>query len=188
LTEALTTYQLREGILSRAVRENWLGIKEYVRSRVKSVEDAEDIVQDVFAQLSASLDVETPIERVTAWLYTVAKHRVIDWYRRRRTTMLSDGQNLADEGLVDEFLLADDDLGPERLYLQSFIWEKIHEVLDEMPPEQREVFVMNEFEGRSFREIAEHTGEPVNTLLSRKRYAILRMRERMRELYEELFL
>jgi RNA polymerase sigma factor (sigma-70 family) len=175
MTETLTAYPGRDGQLARAVRENWKGIKDFVRSRVRSIEDAEDIVQDVFAQLSATFDVETPIERVSAWLYTVAKNRVIDWYRRRKTASLPDDER------------QDDELGPERLYLQTLIREELEGVLDELPVAQREVFIMHEFDGLSFKEIAERTGEPINTLLSRKRYAVLHMRERLRELYEELF-
>jgi RNA polymerase sigma factor (sigma-70 family) len=175
MTEALTVFPERDGLLARAVTENWKGIKDFVRSRVRSTEDAEDIVQDVFAQLSATLDVETPIERVSAWLYTVAKNRVIDWYRRRKTASLPGDERW------------DDELGPERLYLQTLIREELEEALDELSVVQREVFIMHEFDGLSFKEIAERTGEPVNTLLSRKRYAVLHMRERLRELYEELF-
>jgi RNA polymerase sigma factor (sigma-70 family) len=186
MTEALT-YPGRDGQLARAVRDNWKGIKEFVRSRVRSAEDAEDIVQDVFAQLSATFDVETPIERVSAWLYTVAKNRVIDWYRRRKTASLS-GDNERDDDLSGEAaLLADDELGPERLYLRKLVSEELEEVLNELPAPQRDVFVMHEFDGLSFKEIAERTGEPVNTLLSRKRYAVLVMRERLRELYDDMF-
>jgi len=186
MTEALT-YPGRDGQLARAVRDNWKGIKEFVRSRVRSAEDAEDIVQDVFAQLSATFDVETPIERVSAWLYTVAKNRVIDWYRRRKTASLSGDNERDDDQSGEAALLADDELGPERLYLRKLVSEELEEVLNELPAPQRDVFVMHEFDGLSFKEIAERTGEPVNTLLSRKRYAVLVMRERLRELYDDMF-
>jgi RNA polymerase sigma factor (sigma-70 family) len=186
MTEALV-YPGRDRQLALAVRENWKGIKEFVRSRVRSAEDAEDIVQDVFVQLSVTFDVETPIERISAWLYTVARNRVIDWYRRRRTASLSVDEDREPDMNGAGSLLADDELGPERLFFRKLVSEELEEILNELPAAQREVFVMHEFDGLSFREIARRTGEPVNTLLSRKRYAVLAMRERLRDLYAEMF-
>ncbi len=160
---------------------------DFIRRRVRTDEDAEDILQDVFVQLASSDTIEEPIERLTSWLFTVARNKVIDWYRKKKTDQLP--AHLAEE--EGEYLLADllrdPRQDPDDVYTRSLIWDRLGEALDELPENQRDVFVMHEFEGRSFKEIAEATGEPLNTLLSRKRYAVLFLREQLRELYEELF-
>lgn len=142
-------------------------------------------MQDVFYQLVTSYSVTEPIEKLTSWLFTVAKNKIIDWYRRRRHESLEE----EDESKVPriEQILYDPDQNPDELYARSLVWTELADALDELPDEQREVFVMHELEGRSFKEIAETTGVPLNTLLSRKRYAVVFLRERLQELYEEFF-
>ncbi len=154
----------------------------YIRSRVRTEEDAEDILQDVFFQLSASIGVAEPIEKLTSWLFTVARNKIIDWYRKKKPV-----SSLYDDstGIASEDLLSDPEQVPEDLYMRSLVWEELAEGLDELPKEQREVFVQHELEGKSYNEIARKTGVPLNTLLSRKRYAVLALRVRLREIYEE---
>lgn len=151
--------------------------------------DAEDILQDVFFQLVTSYSVTEPIEKLTSWLFTVAKNKIIDWYRKRRrnTVPLDPGSAEGDEpgAPMLEQMVYDPTQNPDELYARSLVWGELADALEELPEEQRDVFVMHELEGRSFKEIAETTGVPVNTLLSRKRYAVLFLRERLQELYEE---
>lgn len=147
--------------------------------------EAEDILQDVFYQLVASYNVTEPIENLTSWLFTVARNKIIDWYRKRRhlTPVREDGET--GEPLNLEDILYDPTQNPDEVYARSLVWTELADALDDLPGEQREVFVMHELEGRSFKEIAEITGERINTLLSRKRYAVLRLRESLQELYDE---
>ncbi|RPH29071.1 RNA polymerase sigma factor [bacterium] len=163
-------------------RERLLG---FVRRRVRNESDAEDIVQEVFYQLATSYNVAEPIEKLTAWLFRVARNKVIDWYRRRQpgTVPLEAREG---EGLLSlEEILFDADQDPDRLYERSLVWTELADALDDLPEEQQEVFVLHQLEGKSFKEIAEITGEPLNTLLARKRYAVLYLRERLQELFDE---
>jgi RNA polymerase sigma factor (sigma-70 family) len=164
------------------------GLVEYLRRRIRDVDEAEDLVQDVFYQLASSFSVAEPIENLSAWLFTVARNKLTDWYRKRRKGVLpqsytGDGPE-ASSTLED--ILFDPHDEPDQVYWRSTMWEEFVEALDDLPPAQREVFVWHELEGRSFKEISELTGEPVNTLLSRKRYAVLALREQLQELYDEL--
>ena len=182
----LPTISDRDSVLVEAVRRERKRLADFIRRRVNDPEDAEDILQDVFYQLAASYSVTEPIEHVTAWLFAAARNRVIDWYRKRRTEPL--GQLLADgDGplFLDEILF-DPRQEPDQLYARSLVWPQLAGALDELPEEQRDVFIMHELEGMSFKEIAESTGVPLNTLLSRKRYAVLHLREQLADLYDEL--
>lgn len=173
------------GVVEEQYRSKRRQLFDFIRRRVRTAEDAEDILQDVFQQLTVSASIAEPIERVTAWLFTVARNRIIDWYRKRKPQ--SSVRSFDDETLplsLDEMLF-DPTQGPDELYFRSLVWTELAEALDDLPPEQREVFVMHELEGISFREMAQRSGAPINTLLSRKRYAVLFLRERLRELYEE---
>ena len=167
----------------KAIRKQLLG---FIRQRVNNTEDAEDILQDVFYQLAGSTE---PIEQVTGWLYTVARNKITDSYRKQKLPLaddiLSTGQN--DEEFFDwkEFLLANDD-NPETEYLRSLFWEALQRALEELPAEQRDVFIQNEMEGVPFKDIEQHTGVSVATLISRKRYAVLHLRDRLRVLKDEL--
>lgn len=158
---------------------------DFIRQRVRTEEDAEDILSDVFTQLVSSYSVTEPIEKMTSWLFTVARNRIIDWYRKKRPERLRSQFDDDSLPLNLEDILFDPTQDPDSVYARSMIWTELTDALDELPKEQREVFVMHELQGKSFREIAESTGERQNTLLSRKRYAVLYLRERLKELYEE---
>lgn len=161
----------------------------FIRKRVKSLEDAEDILQEVFYQLAEADRMLQPIDQITAWLFTVARNRITDLYRKKKPGLLA--QYITDEEtgyIIEEIdnLFPDNSDTPEAIYMRSLVWEEIADALDDLPPEQREAFEMSAFMGMSFKEIAKQTGKPVNTLISRKRYAVLYLRERLRILYEEL--
>jgi RNA polymerase sigma factor (sigma-70 family) len=175
------------GFLDRTVRKERKRLFEFIRRRVRSEEDAEDILQDVLYQLAATYSVTEPIEKMTSWLFTVARNKVIDWYRKRKPSTLSPAA-FNDEGLplTLEEILADHSQNPEDLYTRSLVWRTLTEALDDLPEEQRWVFTKHEFDGMSFAEMAEETGVPLNTLLSRKRYAVLYLRTKLDELYTEL--
>jgi RNA polymerase sigma factor (sigma-70 family) len=165
-------------------------LKGFIRNLVSSNEDAEDILQDVFFQLAEADRLMKPIEQMTAWLYTVTRNRVTDFYRKKKPELMSEffADNDSDEEIVDDIreLLSDNEPTPETRYLQSLVWEELEKALSELPDEQRKVFELNELEGISFKEIAKLTGETENTLISRKRYAVLHLRKRLQALYNEL--
>jgi RNA polymerase sigma factor (sigma-70 family) len=158
---------------------------DFIRRRVRTNEDAEDIMEDVFFQLLSSSSVTEPIEKMTSWLFTVARNKVIDWYRKKRPESLPRDLDDPSLPLNLEDILYDPTQNPDQVYARSLVWTELAEALDELPEEQKQVFVMHELEGKSFKEIAEITGEPQNTLLSRKRYAVLYLREQLKELYDE---
>lgn len=164
-------------------------LKNYISRRVSSREDGEDILQNVFYQLSKIDLVERPIEQVSAWLYSVANNQIIDRSRKHKEEeMPYITTNDGDELFLTEVtsLLMDDDSSPETEYLRSLVWSELELALSELPAEQRSVFELTELEGFSFKEIAEETGITVNTLISRKRYAVLHLRNRLVNLYKEL--
>lgn len=175
----------RNATIERAAGEQRKRLLEFIRRRVRTEEDAEDILQDVFYQLASSYSVTEPIEKITAWLFTVARNRIIDWYRKKRPDQLPRDEDNPDVPLNLEDILFDPRQNPDRVYARSLVWTELADALDELPEAQREVFVLHELEGKSFREIVDLTGEPLNTLLSRKRYAVLHLRERLQELYDE---
>ena len=162
---------------------------KFIKSRVGEA-DAEDILQDVFYQFIASMQIE-PIERAASWLFHTARNKIIDWYRKIKPASL-DKMNtvLSAEGEEESLHRLEDRLNDsndaDTLFLRSVMWEMLDDALDELPENQKEVFVMNEIQGMTFKEISELTGEGVNTLLSRKRYAVLFLRERFKELYDDL--
>ena len=158
---------------------------DFIRRRVGNEADAEDILEDVFYQLLSSYSVTEPIEKMMSWLFTVARNRIIDWYRKRKHLPLPVNEDDPYLPMNIPELTADPAANPEGLYARSSLWAELEEALADLPEEQRDVFVMNELEGKTFKEIAEKTGEPINTLLSRKRYAVLYLRERLQELYDE---
>ena len=159
----------------------------FIRRRVGDPRDAEDILQEVFYELAEANRLLMPIDHVTGWLYRVARNRIIDLFRRKRpersseTTVAGEG----DERMRLEDLLPSPDAGPEALHARELLLDAIELALDELPEEQREVFVAHEWEGRSFKEIAAETGVNMNTLLSRKRYAVRHLRERLRDIHDE---
>jgi RNA polymerase sigma factor (sigma-70 family) len=165
-------------------------LKQFIRSRVATDEDAEDILQNVFYKLSKADMLLLPVENVLAWLYTVTRNQITDlWRKKKPDTILADTDDEDDE-IYSQFesILFDESDNPEQVYFRSLILDEIDAALAELPPEQREAFEMTEFQGLSFKELSEKTGVRVNTLLSRKRYAILHLRERLAELYYELFI
>jgi RNA polymerase sigma factor (sigma-70 family) len=182
---AIPATGMQPGVVEEQYRSERRKLFDFIRRRVGTTEDAEDILQDVFQQLAVSASIAEPIEQVTAWLFTVARNRIIDWYRKRKPR--SRARVVEDEGLPVELeeLLFDPRQDPDEVYFRSLVWTELSDALDELPPEQREVFVMHELEGISFREMAQRMGVPVNTLLSRKRYAVLFLRDRLRDLYED---
>jgi RNA polymerase sigma factor (sigma-70 family) len=175
--------------ISAIVRNYGNRLKGFIRKRVNSIEDAEDILQDVFYQLAEADLLMKPIEQVSAWLYKVARNRITDLYRKKKPEAMSDFlYDDEDDDAVTELseLLYDTGSTPETQYLQTLIWEELDKALNELPEEQRMVFELNELKGISFNEIAELTGQTINTLISRKRYAVLHLRERLKTLYNEL--
>jgi len=159
----------------------------FIRQRVNNEADAEDILQDVWYQLTATVDTE-PIEQVSSWLFRVARNKIIDNYRKKKPDSLEDALTFENEDGEMSFrdILMDKSQNPETEHLRSLFWETMDKALEELPEEQRNVFVWNELEDIPFKEIAERTGEPVNTLISRKRYAVLHLRERLQTLYNEI--
>ena len=163
-------------------------LRGFIRKRVHSVDDAEDILQEVFYQLTEADRLMKPVDQVAAWLYTVARNRIADSYRKKKAEPLPEVASDDDEEFIEGLgsLLFDNGSTPETEYLRSMVWTELEKALSELPPEQREVFEMNELEGIGFKEISEMTGEPVNTLISRKRYAVLHLRERLQDLYNDI--
>lgn len=161
-------------------------LMRFIRARVASDADAEDVLQDVWQQLITTLDAG-PVEQVGAWLYTVARHRIIDRYRKPSMASLDAMAGDADEDTRFDFaeLLLRDDNTPRTEHLRHRFWEELHSALAELPEEQRQVFVWHELEALSFEDIAALTGDNVNTLLSRKRYAVLHLRARLEPLRDE---
>jgi RNA polymerase sigma factor (sigma-70 family) len=160
----------------------------FIRRRVRDARDAEDILQDVFLRLVEANRLVMPIDHVTGWLFRVARNRITDVFRKQQPERMTDRAIVDDDGelLRLEDLLPSSAEGPEAVYTQRVLSETLEAALRELPDEQREVFVAHEFDGRAFKEIAAETGVSVNTLLSRKRYAVLHLRRRLQHAFEEL--
>ncbi len=175
--------------LSETIRRERTKLQSFVRSRVPDPGDAEDILQEVFYELVESYRLPQPIENIGAWLFRVARNRITDLFRKKKPEFLEDAlpvNNENGEGLTLEELLPSPDAGPEAAYARSVLLEEIEDALAELPEEQRQVFVAQEIDGRSFKELAAETGVNVSTLISRKRYAVLHLRTRLQEIYDEL--
>jgi RNA polymerase sigma factor (sigma-70 family) len=154
-------------------------LRQFIRRRVPDPRDADDILQDVFSRLVEANRLLMPIDHVTAWLFRVARNRIVDFFRTRKPA--------ADEDLADlEDLLPSPDAGPDAVYARGVLIDELTMAIDELPREQRDVFVAHELEGRSFKDIARETGVNVNTLLARKHYAVRRLRQRLQGIYDEL--
>ena len=163
-------------------------LRNFIRRRVADESEAEDILQDVFYELIEAYRLMKPIEQVGAWLYRVARNRIIDGFRKKKPEPFSAEKDPEAEGgdsLSLEDLLPSPDAGPEATYARSILLEELEEALEELPEEQRKVFLAHEFEGKSFKELAAETGVSVNTLLSRKHHAVLYLRRRLQSIYEE---
>jgi RNA polymerase sigma factor (sigma-70 family) len=163
-------------------------LRNFIRRRVPDRADAEDILQDVFYELVEAYRLMKPIEQVGAWLFRVARNRITDLFRKKKPEALPDQRVEAADGefLMLEDLLLSPDAGPDAVYARAVLLEEIAEALDELPEEQREIFIAHEINGRSFKELAAETGLSVNTLLSQKHYAVIHLRELLREIYDEL--
>src|SRR2546425_4524168 len=174
--------------ISEVVRREQSRLRDFIRRRVPDPRDAEDILQDVFYELVEANRLLMPIEQVTGWLFRVARNRITDLFRKKKPESFSDTAvaDEDDELLQLENLLPSPDAGPEALYARNVLLGELELAVDELPEEQRAVFVAHELEGRSFKEMASATGVNVNTLLSRKRYAVLRLRQRLQHIYDEL--
>ena len=173
--------------ISEVVKREQSRLGNFIRRRVPDPRDAEDILQEVFYELVEANRLLMPIDHVTGWLFRVARNRIIDLFRKRKPESFSDAGVEDEDGelLRLEDLLPSPDAGPDALYARGVLLDELEDALDELPEEQREVFVAHELEGRSFKEIAADTGVSVNTLLSRKRYAVLHLRERLQSIYDE---
>ncbi len=179
----MTTEQ--KSIITRVINDYSRRLLGFIRKRVTNEADAEDILQDVFYQFIGNPE---PIEQVTSWLFTVARNKIIDRQRKKRPESIEDIYGSAEEEVAFDWteVFFDDTSNPETAYLRSLFWEALENALNELPVEQKDVFVMNEIDGIPFKEIAAVTGESVNTLLSRKRYAVLHLRDRLSVLKDEL--
>jgi len=174
--------------ISETVEREQGRLRNFIRKHVSDQSEVEDIVQDVFYEFVTAYRMMKPVEQLTAWLFRVARNRIIDRFRAtRRDTLRNPPDALTEEGeLVPlEDLLPSLEAGPDAAYVRSVLLEEIDAALDELPEEQREVFVGHELLGYSFKELAEQTGVSVNTLLSRKHYAVLHLRRRLRAIHEE---
>jgi RNA polymerase sigma factor (sigma-70 family) len=174
--------------ISEVVKREQSRLRNFIRRRVPDARDAEDILQDVFFELVEANRLLMPIEHVTGWLFRVARNRITDLFRKKRPESFSDTAvaDENDEVLQLEDLLPSPDAGPEALYMRSLLIDELELALDDLPDEQREVFVAHEIEGKSFKVIAAESGVSLNTLLSRKRYAVLHLRERLQSIYDDL--
>src|SRR6266700_4952256 len=173
--------------ISEVVKRERSRLRNFIRRRVPDPRDAEDILQDVFYELMEVNRLLMPIEHVTGWLFRVARNRITDVFRKKKPENFSDVAVEDEEGelLRIEDLLPSPDAGPEAQYVRNVLLDELELALDELTDEQREVFVAHELEGRSFKELSEETGVSINTLLSRKRYAVLHLRERLQGIYDE---
>src|SRR5713101_7310626 len=174
--------------ISEIMAEERSRLRNFIRRRVPDPSDAEDIVQEVFYELVEANRLLMPVEHVTGWLFRVARNRITDLFRKKKPETFSDVavEDKDGELLQIEDLLPSPDAGPEALYARHVLLDALELAVDELPEEQRAVFVAHELEGRSFKEIASEIGVSVNTLLSRKRYAMLRLRRRLQTIYDEL--
>jgi len=179
----------RKVIVEQTVATERNRLFNFIKKRVSDTSDAEDILQDVFFQLWQGYDTIESIEKITSWMFRVARNKIIDRYRKNKPDSFSkiEGAYADDEApmlLAD--IIGDKSSSPDDVYTRELIWESIEEVLAELPKSQRQVFVWHELEDLSFREMSEKTGESINTLLSRKRYAVNYLRKRLQNLYNEI--
>jgi RNA polymerase sigma factor (sigma-70 family) len=176
--------------ISEVVKREQSRLRNFIRRRVPDPRDAEDILQEVFYELVEANHLLMPIEHLTGWLFRVARNRITDLFRKKKPESFSNTAAAHKKTDDDEFLRFDDllpspDAGPDALYARNLLLDELESAVAELPDEQREAFVAHELEGRSFKQMAADTGVSVNTLLSRKRYAVLHLRERLQSIYDE---
>jgi RNA polymerase sigma factor (sigma-70 family) len=175
--------------ISELVAKQGTRLRNFIRKRVPNEADVEDLLQEVFYELVEANRLLMPIEYVTGWLFQVARNRITDLFRKKKPETFSDAAVVDEEGelLRIEDLLPSPDAGPEAVYVRNEMLQELELALSELPEEQRQIFLAHEFEGRSFKELSQESGVSINTLLSRKRYAMLHLRERLRSVYDEFF-
>jgi RNA polymerase sigma factor (sigma-70 family) len=185
LAISMTLEQDRQ--ISEAVEQQRSRLKSFISRRVADPSDVEDILQEVFFELVEAYRLMKPVETASAWLFRVARNRIIDQFRKKKPVPLADLNVESEEGemLSLEEFLPSSDAGPEAAYARAVLIEELENALEELPEQQRRVFIEHEIEGRSFKELAAETGVSVNTLLSRKRYAVLHLRQRLQSVYDE---
>ena len=185
LTISLQMAETRKNNITEVINQYSKRLMGFIRKRVSNEADAEDILQDVFYQFIGNTK---PIEQLTAWLFTVTRNKITDRQRKHKPDLLEDVYTDADGEASFDWteIFFDESNNPETTYLRNLFWEVLHGALNELPAAQREVFILNEIEGIPFKTIAEQSGETINTLLSRKRYAVLHLRERLGSLRDEL--
>jgi RNA polymerase sigma factor (sigma-70 family) len=173
--------------ISEAIEREKTRLRNFIGRRVADPSDAEDILQEVFYELVEAYRLMKPIEQVGAWLFRVARNRITDLFRKKKSQASTNDSAIAEDGeaVTLEDLLPSPDAGPEALYARTMLLEELEDALEELPDEQREVFLAHEIEGRSFKQLAAETGLSVNTLLSRKHYAVVHLRDRLRAVYDE---
>jgi RNA polymerase sigma factor (sigma-70 family) len=176
--------------ISQVVDQERSRLLNFIRRRVPDPRDAEDILQDVFYELVEANRLLMPIDHITGWLFRVARNRIIDLFRKKKPVLSSDARIAYEGADEDDMLHFEDslpspDAGPDAVYTRGVLFAAFDLAISELPPEQREVFVAHEIEGLSFKEIAARTGVGMNTLLSRKRYAVLHLRERLQDIYDD---
>jgi RNA polymerase sigma factor (sigma-70 family) len=184
--DRMTTEQDRR--ITAAIERHQARLRSFIRKRVADPGDAEDILQDAFYELVEAYRLMKPVEQAGAWLFRVARNRIIDLFRKKKPAPVSSesfGVDREGESLGLEDLLPSPDAGPEAAYARGVLLDELAAALDELPEEQRDAFVAHELEGRSFKELAADTGLSVNTLLSRKHYAVLHLRRRLRAIYDD---
>ena len=179
-----------DSVITATILRERSRLSGFIRRSVRDQTEAEDILQDVFHEFVEAYRLPEPIEQVSAWLFRVARNRIVDRFRKRKEESLDDidddVERDADGVYRLDLALPSPDAGPEAQYARRLLLDTLQRSLDELPQAQREVFVAHEIEGVSFRELASRSGAPVNTLLARKRYAILQLRERLQTIYDEL--
>jgi len=184
---SITSMAEQDRRISEVVAEERSRLRNFIRKRVPNEADVEDLLQEVFYELVEANRLLMPIEYVTAWLFRVARNRITDLFRKKRPENFTDASIADEDGelLQIEDLLPSPDAGPEALYVRHVLLEELDFALAELPEEQREVFIAHELEGQSFKELSAESGVSINTLLSRKRYAVLHLRERLQSVYDE---
>lgn len=187
MNEALTIDGMTEEqdrSISQTVAREGSRLRRFIESRVRDASDAEDLLQEVFFELVEAVRLLHPIDQAGAWLFRVARNRIIDRFRKRGSEV-SREVSIDDEGFALDDLLPSHEAGPEATYARGVLLDELDAALDELPEEQRQAFVAHELEGRSFKDLAAATGVSINTLLSRKHYAVVHLRRRLRDIYDE---
>lgn len=186
---SVATMTERDSRFSAIIAEEASRLRNFIRKRVPDEADAEDLLQEVFFEAIAAYRLMLPVQQWSAWMFRVARNRIIDLFRKKRVRFTENAATAApgdSEKLLLEQVLPSSDAGPAEAYARNVLFEEIEEALEELPEDQREVFVAHEIEGYSFKEMAARTGVSVNTLLSRKHYAVVHLRRRLQAIYEEL--